>query len=414
MYIQYLGMLMISGAAYSQINNQGVFSVLPNTKVSMEMNFENRTEGQVLNNGTIYYFKDFLNDGLYIFDSQLKKSYAVFQPSTGKTEKQILSGRAQSHFYDVLFNNPTSNTAFELQNDMSVAGIANFKSGVIQMDSLNGALVFEKGAQAINVSDISHVDGQVEKVGNEAFVFPIGNQNFYRPATISAPSQIKDAILAKYYLRNSDDRQPHSDKTGVIEQINHAEYWTVENNNPDSTIILTLSWDERTTPLELLDDSAKNLRILRWDSNQNLWVDEGGIVDFESKTVTSPLVVSGFGVFTLGTVKEELLLDGDIVIYNAVSPNGDGYNDYFIIDNIERFPNNTVEIYNRWGVRVFETNNYNSTGNVFRGISEGRVTVDKKSLLPTGTYYYIINYEYIDENGTRMVKKAGYLHLENN
>ncbi|WP_205627563.1 T9SS type B sorting domain-containing protein, partial [Myroides marinus] len=75
---------------------------------------------------------------------------------------------------------------------------------------------------------------------------------------------------------------------------------------------------------------------------------------------------------------------------------------------------NTVEIYNRWGVKVYDTKNYDSAGNVFRGYSDGRVTINRGDKLPTGTYFYIVNYEYKDKSGSRMIKKSGYLHLDSN
>ncbi|NGY39002.1 gliding motility-associated C-terminal domain-containing protein, partial [Flavobacterium sp. XN-5] len=106
---------------------------------------------------------------------------------------------------------------------------------------------------------------------------------------------------------------------------------------------------------------------------------------------------------------------GLVTVHNAFSPNGDGVNELFIIDNIDNtscYPENTVEIYNRWGVLVFETKNYNNTTNAFNGTSRGRTTIDQSSGLPTGTYYYILNYTFIDGNGQSQVsKKAGYLYL---
>ncbi|MNQ60452.1 hypothetical protein D3C85_747330 [compost metagenome] len=106
---------------------------------------------------------------------------------------------------------------------------------------------------------------------------------------------------------------------------------------------------------------------------------------------------------------------GNIVIHNAFSPNGDGINDFFTIDSIDEincYPENTVEIYNRWGVLVFETTNYNNTTNAFDGTSRGRTTVKKSDGLPTGTYFYIINYKSLDGNNVMQNnKKDGYLYL---
>ncbi|QBZ98778.1 HYR-like domain-containing protein [Flavobacterium sangjuense] len=100
----------------------------------------------------------------------------------------------------------------------------------------------------------------------------------------------------------------------------------------------------------------------------------------------------------------------DVVIHNAFTPNGDGINDWFQIDHIGEFdcyPSNTVEIYNRWGILVYETKNYDNLGRRFEGVSEGRTTVNKSDELPTGTYFYIIQWT----DGGASYTKDGYLYL---
>ncbi|MBT8220388.1 MAG: gliding motility-associated C-terminal domain-containing protein, partial [Bacteroidia bacterium] len=72
----------------------------------------------------------------------------------------------------------------------------------------------------------------------------------------------------------------------------------------------------------------------------------------------------------------------DIKIFNAMSPNGDGLNDIFFIANIEDFPNNEINIYNRWGNQVFSTTGYNNKENNWDGTWQG------DNDLPDGTYYY--------------------------
>jgi gliding motility-associated-like protein len=106
-------------------------------------------------------------------------------------------------------------------------------------------------------------------------------------------------------------------------------------------------------------------------------------------------------------VKEDLILPGGIVVYNLLSPDGDGKNDFLRIDGLQAGTDNTVEIFNRYGVKVFGTSNYNETDNVFRGLSDGRATVNRGEQLPTGTYFYILNYTY----NSQRIKKAGYLYI---
>ena len=98
-----------------------------------------------------------------------------------------------------------------------------------------------------------------------------------------------------------------------------------------------------------------------------------------------------------------------LIAYNGVSINGSDKNNHFHIAGIEAYPDNTVRIYNRWGVKVFEVQSYDNVRNVFRGISEGRVTVEAADKLPQGTYYYVI--EYVDENNQKQTM-VGWLYLK--
>lgn len=78
----------------------------------------------------------------------------------------------------------------------------------------------------------------------------------------------------------------------------------------------------------------------------------------------------------------------EIFVYNSFSPQRNGLNEHFHIECIESYPNNTLEVFNRWGIKVFEQRNYDNTWN---GISYGRSTYFANELLPVGTYYYILN-----------------------
>jgi gliding motility-associated-like protein len=394
--------------------NSGLFSTRNGTQVSTGFDFINQSSGNLINDGEFHFYGDYKNDGLFSYSTNSTSGYVVFE---GRNKAvQELSGASPSFFYDALFNKSGLEKSFHLTNAIENAGTVNLFDGVVLMDKdLGGSFVFLSGAQHINTSDKSHVDGEVTKIGKESFKYPIGNSGYYRYASISAPSNVASQYRGEYLYKNSDVNYPHRNKTAVINVIDDKEYWIINKSESTSgSIILTLSWDERTTPSHLIANGAEDLRIVRWDQEQSLWVDEGGIVDYANKTVTTPVDVLGFGIFTLAS-KNPIDEAGDVVIYNGVTPDGDGKNDYFIIDKIQRYPNNTVRIFNRWGVEVFKTTNYDSDGNVFNGYSKARATIDESSKLPTGTYYYILEYEYTNDSGSsQMIKKAGYLHLESN
>ncbi len=57
-----------------------------------------------------------------------------------------------------------------------------------------------------------------------------------------------------------------------------------------------------------------------------------------------------------------------VEVFNVITPNGDNVHDVLRIDGLENYPDNTVRIYNRWGVLVFTTKAYGTDGNVFDGL----------------------------------------------
>ncbi|WP_121965271.1 gliding motility-associated C-terminal domain-containing protein [Myroides sp. N17-2] len=403
---------LCSVATMAQTVNKGGLYISPEGVMSTHYALENKEAADFKNNGTLYVYNDVVNNGAFFdYKGKVAQGTTIFKSDTPQT----ISGNTISKFNNVVLNNSTENIAFNVLNDVVIQGKVDFQDGIANIDQTKGSFTFLKDAKAVNASDNSHIEGTVDKEGNNEFVFPIGDKKYYRNATITAPKEEKDVFIGKYNLDDTNFFNSHKHKSGVVELVNDREYWLVDrSSNAKSDVILTLGWHKGTTPKDLLKTADKNLRILRWDAKDQLWVDEGGIVDMDNKTVTTPTSVRGYGFFTLGTVNTDLILEGDVVIYNLVSPNGDGENDFFLIDNINRFPSNRVEIYNRWGVKVYETKSYDSNNNVFRGYSEGRVTVNSGEKLPTGTYYYVISYDYNKGTESRTIKKSGYLHLENN
>ncbi|WP_345157264.1 gliding motility-associated C-terminal domain-containing protein, partial [Flavobacterium ginsengisoli] len=97
-----------------------------------------------------------------------------------------------------------------------------------------------------------------------------------------------------------------------------------------------------------------------------------------------------------------------IKVMNAFSPNGDSKNARFYIRGIECYPDNTVEVYNRWGVLVFNIDQYNNNDRVFVGYSNGRSTVKQTDGLPVGTYFYILKYK---DSAQKSHQESGYLYL---
>ena len=109
-------------------------------------------------------------------------------------------------------------------------------------------------------------------------------------------------------------------------------------------------------------------------------------VEITSLFICSDPITSSVAVLSLN----------ELIIPNAISPNGDGINDNLEIIGLEKFGSHTLEIYNRLGLKLYEINSYQNDWN---GYYNG-------SPLPNGTYFYIL---YMDGD----IKK-GFIYLNRN
>jgi gliding motility-associated-like protein len=81
-------------------------------------------------------------------------------------------------------------------------------------------------------------------------------------------------------------------------------------------------------------------------------------------------------------------LDTDLcgpVIPEAFTPNGNGFNDNFVIPGIEGYKTRSVSIYSRYGTLVYESSEYNNDWN--------GTLLNSSTQVPDGTYYYIFTFD---------------------
>lgn len=76
------------------------------------------------------------------------------------------------------------------------------------------------------------------------------------------------------------------------------------------------------------------------------------------------------------TTKDDIFVESA----NVLSPNGDGINDRFVIENLDLYPTNKLQVFDRMGKVVFEKDNY---ANNWDGSVNGRQLIK-------GTYFYVV------------------------
>jgi gliding motility-associated-like protein len=81
-----------------------------------------------------------------------------------------------------------------------------------------------------------------------------------------------------------------------------------------------------------------------------------------------------------------------LLVSEAITPNGDGINDTWMIYNIEKYPGTTVRVFNRWGNEVFQSKDYKNDWD--------------SSGLPESAYYYKV---VLNGDGDKEIK--GWLYI---
>lgn len=104
-------------------------------------------------------------------------------------------------------------------------------------------------------------------------------------------------------------------------------------------------------------------------------------------TTFTVLVTDSNGCQASDSVVVNVIEDYNVMFTNTFTPNGDGKNDFWVIINIETYPNCEVLIFDAYGNRVFESKAYN---NDWDGTYNGKE-------LPEGTYYYVVRFDGVDK-----------------
>ncbi|OOB81622.1 hypothetical protein BZL53_13990, partial [Flavobacterium columnare] len=281
-------------------------------------------------------------------------------------------------------------------------------------DTLNGALV-TVGTAPGNVQ----ITASTVPVGSGLIVNPNG--------TVSVPANTPAGTYTVNYticeVNNPKNCSNVNSIVEVSEPTVNAQNDTFSSQKGSQGETLGNIFTDNGNGSDLADGNQANLNNITltttaWTGQKNPYIDLNGNVivpsGTPSGTYTIPYKICLLTPFNTicdtatVTVTVHPSNNEEVVVYNHMTPNGDGDNDVFFIDGVDKFPNNSVEVYNRWGVLVYEAKGYNNNDRAFRGISSGRVTIKQLEELPEGTYYYMFKYE----NTSGVTKeKAGYLYI---
>ncbi|MFD1001149.1 T9SS type A sorting domain-containing protein [Ohtaekwangia kribbensis] len=213
----------------------------------------------------------------------------------GTNASNTISGVSAQTFHNLVINKTNNITISsgtqQVRNQLTLTNGIVYQNGILEI--LNGATV-------TGASNASHIDGDIRKVGNTAFIFPVGDNGYYRPIGMSAPAQATDHFTAQYFHSNPTVLYPNAQRDASLDHVSGAEYWTLNRTGGTSGVNVTLSWDGNSGTV---NDLAA-LRVARWDIGLGSWKDQGngGTTGTTSAgTVVTSGAVTSFSPFALAS-----------------------------------------------------------------------------------------------------------------
>ncbi len=376
---------------FSDVKNAGSFGAYRNSVISFfGQRWTNRTSGIIVDEsangvsgqGGVFKFSSLINTPQFI-ESQ--------------------TGPANTGFPNLTIAN-ASNVTLE-GGDLAVRGNLNFEDGHLILNNRNtllGAAAtitgFDKNKFVVtgtgtnggflvrNSSGLQQAD----------MIFPVGTDaGSYTPASVNyrgVAQNIKLRVFDNVY-----------DKAilGTPDNLNYVpKTWNVSFATIDPNAVMTLNTQHNSS------EEGSNFATNRLSSYLSRYTATTEIWDKVTPTTLGPgslttgaAIVNAFthnrtGISSLRLNEyfaKSVLKVGNgtlagLRIPAGISPNNDGLNEKFIIENLRATDNVRLDIYNRWQTLVFRDGNYKNT---FDGIGNQKGLVNNE--LPDGTYYYILN-----------------------
>jgi hypothetical protein len=251
----------------------------------------------------------------------------------GNTTQELIGDVSDIPTFRVLTMNTTGNLSTN-NIPLYITQTLNFTSGIINSNATYPVIIV-RNATVTGAKNSSHVNGTVNKIGDNSFTFPVGDGSFYSPISISAPSATSAEFAATYY----NYQYGNTTLGSGIDHISTQEHWILDRLQTTNSVDVTLSWNFfRSGPVSYLPD----LRVARFSGTQ--WVNQGnggttGTVG--SGTVTTSSVVTDFSPFTLGSSTTLNPLPISLLNFDAVPVNNfvkvswtttsELNNDYFLV-----------------------------------------------------------------------------------
>jgi hypothetical protein len=202
----------------------------------------------------------------------------------------------------LIVNNLTINNAADVTLSLpaSVNGILTLTNGLFTTTTTN-LITINNAATVTGASNASFVNGPIKKIGNQAFIFPVGvSGTGYIPIAISAPTSTTAAFQAQYIRSGAAALGPIT--AFGLNHVSGCDYWILNQVTGSSTINVTGYWNANSPCGGVYVNSLPSLALAHFNGTSwNTWGNSGGVTGNTSAGTVTWNSVSTFSPFALSS-----------------------------------------------------------------------------------------------------------------
>ena len=377
-------------SVFSDLNNAGIIG----TFNSSTINFL----GQRWSNRRGSFINDESRNGQTGIGGTIKFSGSTEQYISTQTSSQVNTG-----FPNITLTN-SKNLILE-GSDLLVRRTFNFQRGLVFLNNRNAVFLSTSNITGYNVNNYfvtgtSTSGGALIRKTNgiqqSQIDFPVGTKvGSYTPASISYIGLAQDLKVRVFDNVYDKGTFGNPDVDNFVSKTWNVAFSTLD---PKANMTLYLQHNAAEESSSFASERDKSV-VGKFETKNEKWdflkpsgfsagiISSGGAV--VPNAYVSTLTIAGaveFNEFYSKAVdKTNVLANYRVPV--GISPNDDGLNDKFVIENLKSTDKVRIDIYNKWQSLVYREYDYKNT---FEGIGNQQNLMNSK--LPDGTYYYILTF----------------------
>ncbi|TDN93466.1 gliding motility-associated-like protein [Salegentibacter sp. 24] len=209
------------------------------------------------------------------------------------------------------------------------------------------------------------------------------NLTWYSDADLTMMVTEEDLLVSgEYYVTQSSDEGCESEAAMITVNI-------VDSPAPTISTDYELCEFDNPTLAELTAEINETGEVTWYDSADSMTALSDNAMLTDGTTYYATLISDNGCESSERLAVTVTLEDCALLFPEAITPNGDGMNDSFVIENIEsEYPNYNITIFNRWGSAVYKGNAsvpaWDGTSNQSGSLGDG--------VLPVGVYFYVVDF----------------------